>query len=100
MLLSISVAERLKLHIRDVTEAFVMSKTVLHNSVYMHAPKEMGLAKGRAFKVVRPVYGMPVSPMHWFIAYMDYHKQILTTNPPSWTQALYTIKEKIKLMVS
>lgn len=78
LFLTIAATEKLQMHVRDVTKAFIMSKTTLRRPIYMKAPKEMKLEKGKIVKVVRPVYGMPESPMHWFKTYIDYHKNTLS----------------------
>lgn len=54
-----------------------MSQTPLRRLVYLKAPSIMGLEKEKVLKVVRPLYGMPESPMHWFKTYLEYHKEKL-----------------------
>ena len=54
----------LKMFIRDVIKAFIQSTTTLSRAVFMRAPKEKGLPRGKILKVLKPLYGMPKSPMH------------------------------------
>lgn len=42
-LLSVNVTEHLKIYTTDVTKAFMMTKTLLWRSIYMHVLKGMGL---------------------------------------------------------
>lgn len=46
LLLSIAVAERIELHLRDIGKAFVMLRTPLRRLVFMQAPRERGVEKG------------------------------------------------------
>lgn len=43
----------------------------------MRAPSEMVLEPGKILKVIRPLYGMPESPMHWFATCLKYHRSNL-----------------------
>eukprot|EP00171_Calliarthron_tuberculosum_P022600 IDg22600t1 len=60
---------------RDVIRAFLRSKTKLRRPIYMRAPKEMRLKSGQIIKVLRPLYGMPESPIHWYKTYLDHHRE-------------------------
>lgn len=77
MLVPVAVIKRMSLYVRDVTKAFVMSKTELRRPIYMTLPKEMRLENGKGFRVVSLVYGMPEAPVHWFKTYIDYHREKL-----------------------
>lgn len=43
----------------------------------MKAPRELRLAKDEVLEVVRPIYGMPESPIHSFETYSDRHTTYL-----------------------
>ena len=58
---------------RDITKAFAMSKTLLRRPIYLRPPKEMGLPKNIILKVIKPLYGMPESPIHWYKTFIDHH---------------------------
>ncbi len=74
ILLAIAVSFKFDLCAGDVTKAFAMSKTPLRRNVYMRAPVEFGLPKGKVLNVIKPLYGMPESPMH---SYHTYSNQII-----------------------
>ncbi len=57
-----------------------VSQTPLRRSVHLK-PSEMQFGKGKVLKVIRPLYGMPESLIHWFKAYSDYHRQKLGMTP-------------------
>ncbi len=61
----------LKVSTRDITKAFVQSATV-----YVRSPKELKLFD-KVLKIIRPLYGMPESPIHWFNTYLNNHKSKL-----------------------
>ena len=66
MFIAIAACNSFDIYTRDVTKAFVMSKTPLRRPVYLRAPKEMKLNKGNVLKLIKPLYGMPESPIPWF----------------------------------
>lgn len=80
LLVSICAMYQIPLYTRDVTKAFVQSTTVLRRPVFVRAPKELGITSG-VMKIIRPLYGMPESPMHWFSTYLSYHKDQLEMTP-------------------
>lgn len=72
--LAVSVSARFDLFTRDVTKAFVNSKTSLRRAVYLRPPSEMNLEKGKVLKVDNPLYGIPEAPIHWFKMYLNFHR--------------------------
>ena len=94
-MVSICAAYKYKLHGRDVKQAFPKSKTQLRRPVFMRAPPEMGVLPGQLIKVVKALYGMPESPMHWFKTYGDYHRDDLNMKPAAIDQCLwYCMKDQ------
>lgn len=97
LLLAISVQEKLKVHIRDATKAFVMSRTVLRRPFDMPTSKDRGLEKRKVIRVLLPVYGMPESPIHWIKAYIDNHEQIRTMIPATTDPCLIYRRGKAEI---
>lgn len=54
-----------------------MSKTPLTRPIYIRAPREMRIDEGIVMKVIKPFYGKPESPVHWFKTCTDYHSKQL-----------------------
>ena len=54
-----------------------MSKTPFRRPVFLRHPSEMLLRKHKRLKVVRPLYVMPESPMHWFKTFFHHHRNEL-----------------------
>lgn len=79
--LAVVVTFELTLHVGNVTKAFVVRKTFLCRLVYMKAPNEIKLGKGKGFHGVRPTYETPVAPRHLFETYTDYHRRTLMMTP-------------------
>ena len=77
LILSIAASYRFPVFTRDITKAFVMTKTPLRRPMYMRAPSEFKLQKGKVLKVMRPLYSMPESLMHWYTTYKNYHREKL-----------------------
>lgn len=74
LLSAIAVSAEIGLFTRDVSKAFVQSDSTLQLPVYMQPLKEMPVPAGKILKVVKPLYVMPESPMHWYKTYLAYHR--------------------------
>lgn len=59
----------------------------------MKPPKEMRLPEVQLLKVVRTLYGMPESPIHWFKTYSDYHRDELRMKPVAMDPCLWYRKD-------
>jgi len=57
----------------------------------------MKLEKGKVLKVLKPLYGMPESPMHWFKTYIDYHNSDMNMKPIELDPCLLYQKKSNKL---
>ena len=60
-------------NVRDVTQAYVQSKTDLGRDIFLQPPTEMHLLNGKVLLAVKPLYGVPESGLHWFLTYHDHH---------------------------
>ena len=67
----------LKPFTRDITQAYIQSHTDLEREVYIRAPRELGLPEGYILKVVKPLYGIPESGLHWYLTYLAHHLDTL-----------------------
>lgn len=77
LLLALVASYQLSLFTREVAKAFLQSHTTLRRAAYMRPPKEMGLLPNKVLKVLKPLYGMPESPMHWYSTYVGHHRNHL-----------------------
>ena len=68
---------KMDLYTRDITQAYIQSHTELEREVYIKAPPELGLAPGYVLKVVKPLYGIPESGLHWYLTYLTHHLENL-----------------------
>lgn len=59
--------------LRDITQAYVQSDSTLERDVYLKPPPEMNLPPGSVLKVMKPLYGIPESGLHWYLTYLHYH---------------------------
>ena len=58
---------------RDMPQAYVQAKTPLERTIYLEAPEEMGLQPDECLLVIRPLYGILESDLHWFLTFQDHH---------------------------
>ena len=62
--------------VRDISQAYVQSKTSLNRPFYVKPPAGTDLGDN-LLKVMRPLYGVPEAGTHWFKTYHDHHLQRL-----------------------
>lgn len=76
--LSIAASSPLMLpYTRDITQAYIQSHTDLEREVYIKAPPELNLPPDFVLQVVKPLYGIPESGLHWYLTYLSHHLDTL-----------------------
>ena len=65
--------DNMQVFTRDITQAYVQSTTYLERPVYISAPKELGLEADMVLQVMKPLYGIPESGLHWYLTYLEHH---------------------------
>ena len=57
-----------QLHLRDITQAYVQSKSELNRAFYIRPPpelgEELGITQGAILQVIKPLYGVPKAGNH------------------------------------
>jgi hypothetical protein len=66
------------LYLRDITQAYVQSKTPLNRQFFIRPPSELDLPERSILKVIKPLYGVPEAGAHWFNTYQKHHKNKLS----------------------
>lgn len=69
----------MKLILRDITQAYIYSKTKLNCTVIYHLPVKLKkrYPKGTILLIIKPLYYLVEVGNHWFATYLDYHKEKL-----------------------
>lgn len=86
LLVALNLAFFDKMWIRDVEQAFVQSEDPLKCSMYIISPKgdtvldSIGDPPGSLLKVIKPLYGMPESPVYWLSTMRNHHVNVLGMN--------------------
>jgi hypothetical protein len=52
------------LYLRDITQAYVQSKTPLNRQFFIRSPPELDLSKDSILRVVKPLYDVPEAGAH------------------------------------
>ncbi|POS88265.1 hypothetical protein EPUL_000613 [Erysiphe pulchra] len=100
ILLSFSVSlKNHNLYLRDITQAYVQSRTQLIRDFYIKPSIELGLKKDTLLKVVKPLYGIPEAGNHWFNAYHKLHKEGLNMSPSTYDHCLLYKTNPINILV-
>jgi hypothetical protein len=62
-----------EVHLRDISQAFLQSETFLRRKIYAKPPLEMNLPDECVLVILRPLYGVPESPIRWYKTYHNHH---------------------------
>jgi hypothetical protein len=67
------------LWIRDITQAYTQSTTVLQRQILAYLPKEIEgqYPKGTIMVVLKPLYGVAEAGTHWWATYSKHHREKL-----------------------
>ena len=80
------------LYLRDISQAYVQSITLLNRDFYVWPPLELihqlGLKKGSILRVVKPLYGIPEAGNHWFKTYHSHHLKELNMDQSTYDPCL------------
>jgi hypothetical protein len=86
-----------KLYLRDVTQAYTQSTTVLNRDFYVRPPAELvAIFRSKILKVIRPLYGIPEAGNHWFRTYQQHHMDRLNMTTSTYDPCLLHCTEAHK----
>lgn len=58
---------------RNITQKYIQNNTELERNVYIFAPPEMKIPPNTVLKVVKTLYGIPESGIHWYLTHQEHH---------------------------
>lgn len=79
-LLALVIAESLpnmEAYTREVTQAYIQSKTPLERPVYVRKPDKLGIYPLHVIRVVGLLHKIPESGLHLYLTYLAYHLEVL-----------------------
>jgi hypothetical protein len=80
------------LYLRDISQAYVQSTTLLNRDFYVNPPRELAkhlnLRDDSVLKVVKPLYGVPEAGNHWFRTYHTHHTIALSMEQSTYDPCL------------
>jgi hypothetical protein len=73
------INQGMTLEIRDISQAYVQSKSTLAREFLMYLPKELKdrYPEGTILRVMKPLYGIAEAGLHWFATYIRHHQEKL-----------------------
>ena len=74
--------------LRDISQAYTQSATLLQRLFYAFPPKDVAQWKGWILRVVRPLYGVPEAGNHWYGTYHKHHIEKLHMSESSYDSCL------------
>ena len=71
--------EGMQLWLRDITQAYIQSTTVLQRKILAHLPKEIQhlYPPDTIMAVIKPLYGIAEAGTHWWATYFKHHRERL-----------------------
>ena len=80
------------LYLRDISQAYVQSTTLLNRDFYINPPRELArelnLKESSVLKVLRPLYGVLESGNHWFKTYYSHYVRELKMEQSTYDPCL------------
>ena len=83
----------LSLYLRDISQAYVQSRTPLNRDFFVRPPSELEVPDGTILKIVRPLYGVPEAGNHWFQTYHRHHLERLKMRQSTYDPCLLYTNE-------
>lgn len=87
-----------KLYVRDISQAYVQSKSNLNRLIIAKPPKDIAhlFPPNTVLRIIKPLYGIPEAGTHWFQTYHNHHQLTLSMIPSSFDPCLLiTMKEGV-----
>jgi len=83
------------LALRDISQAYVQSKSELNRLILIHLPLELKekYPEGTILQVIRPLHGISEAGVHWFATYQGHHLNNLNMETSSFDPCLLITKE-------
>jgi hypothetical protein len=80
--------------LRDITQAYTQSESVLKRLVCANLPKELSsqYPEGYIMVVLKPLYGVPEAGTHWFATYHKHHIEKLAMTTSTYDPCLLVTK--------
>jgi hypothetical protein len=80
--------------LRDITQAYTQSESVLKRLVCANLPKELcsQYPEGYIMVVLKPLYGVPEAGTHWFATYHKHHIEKLAMTTSTYDPCLLVTK--------
>ena len=85
-----------RLFSRDISQAYLQSKTAIQRDIFVRPPVEMDLPAGKLLRVDRALYGIAEAGMHWFETYHSHHTDVLGMIPAAYDPCLLHTPQAMK----
>ena len=59
------------MYIYGVVKAFAQADSTLRSPIFVRAPLELQAPSGYVLVLLKPLYSIPESPLHWFVSYSN-----------------------------
>lgn len=61
----------MKIFSRDITQVYIQINSTVERLVFIEAPHELWMPPKTALKVMKPLYGISESSLHWYLTYLS-----------------------------
>jgi len=88
------VRKGMELWLRDITQAYTQSTTVLQRKILAHLPAQIAhlYPKGTIMVVIKPLYGIAEAGTHWWATYFNHHREKLGMETSTFDPCLLITK--------
>ena len=90
--------KKAELYLRDISQAYVQSTTLLNREFFVRPPAELKLQEGSVLNIVKPLYGVPEAGNHWFKTYHNHHTEKLDMLQSTYDPCLLTSKNGVGII--
>jgi hypothetical protein len=81
------------LYLKNITQAYVQSKTLLNRTFFIRSLSELNLSKDSILRVVKSLYEVLETKTHWFNTYQTHHKKKLSMIESTFDSCLLHINQ-------
>lgn len=64
--------------LRDITQAYTQANKPLIRVIFVEPPASLGMYQDKILRVIKPLYGLPESGLHWFETYHNHNTNELS----------------------
>jgi hypothetical protein len=98
LVLVVSLILGISIYLRDISQAYTQSETLLNREIYARAPPEMKLPHSTLIRIRSPLYGIPEAGTHWYKTYHRHHTEKLRMKASTYDPCLLIAENRTAIV--